>query len=141
MNKIDVCKISNPKQKSVSLRYRFILTLISTASLSVLPSLWVRAYANGIFTPAKNELTCIIKSASSGAGATNTIITSLPLVIFTTIALFLFAYFLGSVFQLVQGMRAGEESSQLIIPILAAIIGVIIIMIFQNILFGAGGGC
>jgi hypothetical protein len=135
-------KFPTPNRNLRLLRYyQFVSTLITTALLSLLPSLWDRAKANDIFTPAKNAMACIIKSASSGAGATNIIITNLPLVIFTTIALFLFAYFLGSVFQLVQGMRAGEESSQLIIPILAAIIGVIIILVFQNILFGASGGC
>jgi hypothetical protein len=103
--------------------------------------LWNRARADGIFTSAKNAMNCIIKSAGSGAGATNTLIASLPNVIFTAITLFLFAYFLGSIFHLVQAVKAGEEVSQLVIPILAAIIGVIVITVFQNILFGAGGGC
>jgi hypothetical protein len=122
-------------------QYRFVLTLIITVFLSLLPSLWNRARADGIFTSAKNAMNCIIKSAGSGAGATNTLIASLPNVIFTAITLFLFAYFLGSIFHLVQAVKAGEEVSQLVIPILAAIIGVIVITVFQNILFGAGGGC
>jgi hypothetical protein len=122
-------------------QYQFALTLIITALLSLLPSLCSRAKADGIFTTAKNAMTCIIKSAGSGVGTTNTLISSLPSVIFTAITLFLFAYFLGSTFQLVQAVRAGEEVSQLVIPILAAIIGVIIISVFQNVLFGASGGC
>lgn len=113
----------------------FILTLLTTSLLTILPS---RAKAIGIFSAAHDAMTCIINSAGSG-GAGNAIITSLPTVIFTAIGLFLFAYFLGSTFQLVQAVRAGEEVSQLVIPILAAIIGVIVITIFQNVLFGTGG--
>jgi hypothetical protein len=112
-------------------RYALITTLLVITSSP-------RAKAAGIFSSAQNAMTCIINSAGSG-GATNTIITKLPTIIFTAVALFLFAYFLGSTFQLVQAVRAGEEVSQLVIPMLAAIIGVIVITVFQNILFGSGG--
>ena len=121
-------------------QYQFVLTLIISALLSLLPSLWSRARAGGIFTTAQNAMTCIIKSASAG-GATNTILSSLPTAIFSAIALFLFVYFLGSTFQLVQAVRAGEEVTHLIIPIVSGVMGVIFITFFQNVLFGAGGGC
>ncbi len=131
-----MCAKFSPCSRSLQRHFQFALTLTATLLLTSLPT---RANAaNGIFSGAQSAMTCIITSASSGGGATNTIITSLPAVIFTAIALFLFAYFLGSTFQLVQAIRAGEEASQLLIPILSAMIGVIIMILFQNILFGSG---
>lgn len=113
-------------------------TLLTTAFIAT----WqIEAKADGIFSGAQSAMTCIIKNASKGGGVTNAIITSLPSIIFTAIALIIFVYFLGSSFQLVQAIRAGEEASQLAIPILAAMIAVVVIIMFQNILFGSGGPC
>ncbi len=123
---------------------RSFFTLIGMTSL-MLTILQPRAYAagtaTGIFSGAQNAMNCIVTDASSGGAATNAIITNLPVIIFSAIALFLFAYFLGFTFQLVQAVRNGDEATQLIIPILSAMIGIIIAILFQNILFGAGGGC
>lgn len=119
-------------------RYRRYILLAYLAFSTLLLTIKAqRVQANGIFSAAQKAMTCIINA--SGGGNSNAIISSLPSVIFTAISLFLFAYFVGSSFQLVQAVRAGEEVSQLVIPILAAIIGVIVITIFQNILFGSGG--
>ncbi|MBA3920204.1 MAG: hypothetical protein H0X31_00275 [Nostocaceae cyanobacterium] len=124
-------------------RQSFILLGMTTLFLTALSE---RAYAaggtaTGIFAGAQNAMTCIVTDASGGGAATNAIITNLPVIIFSAIALFLFAYFLGSTFQLVQAVRNGDEATQLIIPILSAMIGIIVAILFQNILFGAGGGC
>jgi len=132
-------RVTSPLNK----RSYFIIIGMTSLILTMLQerSAYAAGTATGIFSGAQNAMNCIVTDASSGGAATNAIITNLPVIIFSAIALFLFAYFLGSTFQLVQAVRNGDEATQLIIPPLSAMIGVIMAILFQNILFGAGGGC
>jgi hypothetical protein len=95
--------------------------------------------ANGIFTPALNSMKCIVSSASSGGGVSNAIFNNLPTVIFGAISLFIFSYILICLNQIFQAVRNGEEITNVVIPFMSSFVGLLVIMLIQNILFGAGG--
>jgi hypothetical protein len=120
------------------------LTLLS-ALLFLLPSSVVLvilsatpARAN-IFAPALNAMNCIVTSASTGGGVSNALLPKLPGLIFGAIALFIFAYILICLNQIFQAVRNGEEITNVVIPFMSSFVGLLVIMIFQNLLFGSGG--
>ncbi|WP_206757648.1 hypothetical protein [Nostoc sp. FACHB-110] len=80
----------------------------------------------------------MINSASSGSGISTGVLNSLPTILFTALTIVLFGYFCFSVFQGVAAYGRGEEVSNVIQQPIFTFISVILIVLFQNLLFGTG---
>ncbi len=119
------------------LRVQPLSVIVLTALLLVNST--SRAKASGIFTPALKAAQCIVSSASTGSGINNALLPKLPTLIFGAIALFLFAYILICLIQIFQAVRNGEEITNVVIPFMSSFVGLLVIMFFQNLLFGSGG--
>jgi hypothetical protein len=114
-----------------------LLSLLTTGAVVILDA--SRASASGIFNPALKAMECIVSSATTGGGVTNALLPKLPTLIFGAITLFIFAYILICLNQIFQAIRQGEEFTNLVIPFMSSFVGLLVIMIFQNLLFGSGG--
>lgn len=99
------------------------------------------ARADSIFSNAQKAMTCVITSASSGGTINNAVLTSLPMILFTSLTIVLFGYFCFSVYQGVASYGRGEEVSNVIQQPIFTFISVILIVVFQSLLFGGNAGC
>ncbi|MBD2531915.1 hypothetical protein H6G97_20930 [Nostoc flagelliforme FACHB-838] len=99
------------------------------------------AKAQSIFSGAQSAMTCIVTSASQG-GVTNALFQALPSILFTSLTLVIFGYFIYTVVQSVSAYGRGEEVTHVVQQPLFTFVFVIIIFVFQSLLFGANNaGC
>lgn len=116
-------------------KYRWQITSVFCSLLIVLRPSPARA---NIFVNARNAMTCMITQASSGGGISTAVLNNLPGFLFTGLTIVLFGYFCFSVFQGVAAYGRGEEVSNVIQQPIFTFISVIIIVLFQSLLFGTG---
>ncbi|MBD2438844.1 hypothetical protein H6G69_18830 [Nostoc sp. FACHB-110] len=130
-------KRTKASRNIIQLIYKARWQLISSATtlLIVLESRPVNAQ---LFNNARTAMTCMINSASSGSGISTGVLNSLPTILFTALTIVLFGYFCFSVFQGVAAYGRGEEVSNVIQQPIFTFISVILIVLFQNLLFGTG---
>lgn len=120
-------------------KVRWQLTAVLTTLIIGLQSR--AAMADSIFSNAQKAMTCVITSATTGGGFTNSILTSLPVILFTALTIVLFGYFCFSVYQGVAAYGRGEEVSNVIQQPIFTFIAVILIVVFQSLLFGNNATC
>lgn len=118
---------------------RWQLVSVTTTLLIGLQSRAARA--DSIFSNAQKAMECIITSASAGGAITNAVLTSLPMILFTALTIVLFGYFCFSVYQGVAAYGRGEEVSNVIQQPIFTFISVILIVVFQSLLFGNNTAC
>ncbi|WP_375491796.1 hypothetical protein [uncultured Nostoc sp.] len=118
---------------------RWQLVSVATTLLIVLQSRAARA--DSIFSNAQKAMECIITSASAGGAITNAVLTSLPMILFTALTIVLFGYFCFSIYQGVAAYGRGEEVSNVIQQPIFTFISVILIVVFQSLLFGNNAAC
>ncbi|BAZ02860.1 hypothetical protein NIES37_68730 [Tolypothrix tenuis PCC 7101] len=99
------------------------------------------ARADSIFSNAQKAMECIITNASAGGAISNAVLTSLPMILFTALTIVLFGYFCFSVYQGVAAYGRGEEVSNVIQQPIFTFISVILIVVFQSLLFGNNAAC
>lgn len=99
------------------------------------------ARADSIFSAAQNAMKCIITSAGAGGGATNALLQNLPVILFTSLQLVIFGYFIYTVVQSVSAYGRGEEVTHVVQQPLFTFVFIIIIFVFQSLMFGSSGGC
>lgn len=119
------------------IKRRYQLFIITLTAICLLITHAKPAKAN-IFNIAKNAMACIINTAGS-SGVNTSLLQSLPNLIFGSATLILLFYFVVAVYRTVHDFQQGQELTQILIPPLSAVIGVVTILIFQNLLFGSGG--
>jgi Sec-independent protein secretion pathway component TatC len=134
-------KKTDKKKQSLSLREillkaRFQLISVATSLLIVAGSS-VPAKAN-IFNNAKTAMTCLVTSASANGGVQSAVLTALPSILFTALTIVLFGYFCFSIYQGVAAYGRGEEVSNVIQQPIFTFIAVILVVMFQTLLFGTG---
>lgn len=115
--------------------------LISVATTVLIGLQAKAARADSIFSNAQKAMECIITSASSGGAISNAVLTSLPMILFTALTIVLFGYFCFSVYQGVAAYGRGEEVSNVIQQPIFTFISVILIVVFQSLLFGNNTAC
>ena len=114
---------------------------ISTALYAVLQAQTVKAQTSGgIFSGAQAAMKCIVTDASTG-GVTNALFQNLPAILFTSLTLVIFGYFIYTVVQSVSSYGRGEEVTHVVQQPLFTFVFVIIIFVFQSLMFGTGQGC
>lgn len=117
-------------------KYRWQIVSVVCSLLIVLRPTPARA---NIFNSARQAMSCMISQASTGGGlTTSTVLSNLPAFLFTGLTIVLFGYFCFSVFQGVAAYGRGEEVSNVIQQPIFTFISVIIIVLFQSLLFGSG---
>ncbi|MBD2504064.1 hypothetical protein [Anabaena azotica] len=120
-------------------KVRWQLVSVATTLLIALQSRAARA--DSIFSNAEKAMTCVINSASSGGTINNAVLTNLPIILFTSLTIVLFGYFCFSVYQGVAAYGRGEEVSNVIQQPIFTFISVILIVVFQSLLFGGNTIC
>lgn len=95
--------------------------------------------AQGIFAPGVQAMQCIVDAAAQGGNTAGTLFTQLPMILFTTLTVILFGYFVYTVVKAISAYGRGEEVSHVIQLPLFTFGMVIVLFIFQNMLFGTGG--
>ncbi|MGF1979794.1 MAG: hypothetical protein RMY30_029990 [Nostoc sp. CmiSLP01] len=141
-NRADSRVRKNQATKSLFQRFfqvRWQLVSVTTTLLIALQSRAARA--DSIFSNAQKAMSCIITSASAGSTINNTILTNLPMILFTALTIILFGYFCFSIYQGVAAYGRGEEVSNVIQQPIFTFISVILIVVFQSLLFGNNGAC
>ncbi|MBU7587004.1 MAG: hypothetical protein KAF91_29835 [Nostoc sp. TH1S01] len=121
------------------LKVRWQLVSVATTLLIALQARAARA--DSIFSNAQKAMECVITSASSGSTINNAVLTSLPLILFTALTIVLFGYFCFSIYQGVAAYGRGEEVSNVIQQPIFTFISVILIVVFQSLLFGNNASC
>lgn len=132
-------KITQKILFSVALKVRWQLVSVATTVLIGLQAKVARA--DSIFSNAQKAMECVITSASSGGAISNAVLTSLPMILFTALTIVLFGYFCFSVYQGVAAYGRGEEVSNVIQQPIFTFISVILIVVFQSLLFGNNTAC
>jgi hypothetical protein len=141
-DKTDNRAIKNKARKSIFeifFKVRWQLVAVTTTLLIGLQSRTARA--DSIFSNAQKAMECIITNASGGGGISNAILTKLPMILFTALTIVLFGYFCFSVYQGVAAYGRGEEVSNVIQLPIFTFISVILIVVFQSLLFGNNVAC
>lgn len=87
------------------------------------------ARADSIFSAAQNAMKCIITSAGAGGGATNALLQNLPVILFTSLQLVIFGYFIYTVVQSVSAYGRGEEVTHVVQQPLFTFVFIIIIFV------------
>jgi hypothetical protein len=134
--------VENKAPKSVleiAFKVRWQLVAVTTTLLIGLQSRAARA--DSIFSNAQKAMECIITNASAGGTISNAVLTNLPMILFTALTIVLFGYFCFSVYQGVAAYGRGEEVSNVIQQPIFTFISVILIVVFQSLLFGNNGAC
>jgi hypothetical protein len=132
----------NQDIKSISaicFKARWQLIAVTTTLLIGLQSRAARA--DSIFSNAQKAMECVITSASTGGVISNAILTSLPMILFTALTIVLFGYFCFSIYQGVAAYGRGEDVSNIIQQPIFTFISVILIVVFQSLLFGNNAAC
>jgi len=114
---------------------RWQLISAATTFLIVLESRPANAQ---LFNNARTAMECMIRGASAGGGISTAVLNNLPTILFTALTIVLFGYFCFSVFQGVAAYGRGEEVSNVIQQPIFTFIAVILIVLFQTLLFGGG---
>ena len=117
---------------------RQMIVALSSTLFIVLKAQIVRA--DSIFSGAQAAMKCIVTDASTG-GVTNALFQNLPAILFTSLELVIFGYFIYTVVQSVSSYGRGEEVTHVVQQPLFTFVFVIIIFVFQSLIFGAAGGC
>lgn len=135
-------RLRNQAEKTlVSMFFKVRWQLVSVAT-TLLIALQARvARADSIFSNAQKAMECVITSASSGSTVNNAVLTNLPLILFTSLTIVLFGYFCFSIYQGVAAYGRGEEVSNVIQQPIFTFISVILIVVFQSLLFGNNATC
>ncbi len=90
-----------------------------------------------LFDAAKKSMDCIVSSAKTGTS--NALLTNLPTIVFLALTLVIFGYFLYTVGTAISSYGKGEEITHVIQQPLFTFIFVVLIFVFQNLMFGTGG--
>lgn len=90
-----------------------------------------------LFESARKAMGCIVTSAKTGTS--NALLTNLPTIIFTALTLVIFGYFLYTVGTAISSYGKGEEITHVIQQPLFTFIFVVLIFVFQTLMFGTGG--
>ncbi|QLE59868.1 hypothetical protein [Nostoc sp. TCL26-01] len=138
----DIKPIKNQAAKSIFeifFKARWQLVSVTTTLLIGLQTRAARA--DSIFSNAQKAMECIITNASAGGAISNAVLTSLPMILFTALTIVLFGYFCFSVYQGVAAYGRGEEVSNVIQQPIFTFISVILIVVFQSLLFGNNAAC
>ncbi|MDJ0719452.1 MAG: hypothetical protein QNJ54_35405 [Prochloraceae cyanobacterium] len=88
-----------------------------------------------LFKAAQGAMTCIVDSAKSG-NASTALLEKLPAILFTALTLVIFGYFLYTVGTAISSYGRGEEVTHVIQQPLFIFIFVVLIFVFQNLMFG-----
>lgn len=96
--------------------------------------------ADSIFSPAQKAMACIVTDAST-AGAVNAVLTNLPFILFTSMELIIFSYLVYTVVQAVSAYGQGQEVTHLVQQPVVTFSAVILLFVFEAVIFGGGGGC
>jgi hypothetical protein len=115
--------------------------LVSVATTLSIALQSTAARADSIFSNAQKAMECIITNASADGAISNAVLTSLPMILFTALTIVLFGYFCFSVYQGVAAYGRGEEVSNVIQQPIFTFISVILIVVFQSLLFGNNAAC
>ncbi|MDJ0696938.1 hypothetical protein [Mastigocoleus sp. MO_188.B34] len=91
-----------------------------------------------LFKSAQSAMKCIVDQAKTG-NTTGAIFTNLPVIIFTALTLVIFGYFLYTIATAISAYGNGQEVTHVIQQPLITFIFVVLIMVFQNLMFGSGG--
>ncbi|MBD2596039.1 hypothetical protein H6G74_17150 [Nostoc spongiaeforme FACHB-130] len=116
-------------------KVRWQLVSVATTILIALESKPAKAQ---LFTNARTAMECMIRGASVGGGINSVVLNNLPMILFTGLTIVLFGYFCFSVFQGVAAYGRGEEVSNVIQQPIFTFIAVVLIVLFQSLLFGNG---
>jgi hypothetical protein len=122
----------------LAFKYRQQITAVFTTLFAIFqPKV---AKADSIFSSAQNAMKCIVNYASSG-GTSNALLQNLPVILFTSLNLVIFGYFIYTVVQSVSSYGRGEEVTHVVQQPLFTFVFIIIIYVFQTLMFGSGGSC
>lgn len=91
-----------------------------------------------LFKSAQSAMNCIVTSASKG-NTNGELFKQLPIIIFTALTLVIFGYFVYTVAQAISSYGRGEEVTHVVQQPLFTFIFVVIIYVFQSLMFGDGG--
>lgn len=140
--RVDSTARKNQAAKSLIQRlFQVPWQLISVATTLLITLQSRAARAESIFSNAQKAMECIITNASAGGAISNAVLTSLPMILFTALTIVLFGYFCFSVYQGVAAYGRGEEVSNVIQQPIFTFISVILIVVFQSLLFGNNAAC
>ncbi len=135
--------VSNARAKvgQIARQYCFLLTAVGTTLFALIqPEIATAQTSGGIFSGAQTAMKCIVTDASTG-GVTNALFNNLPSILFTSLTLVIFGYFIYTVVQSVSSYGRGEEVTHVVQQPLFTFVFVIIIFVFQSLMFGTGQGC
>lgn len=96
--------------------------------------------ADSIFSPAQKAMTCIVTDASTD-GVVNAVFTNLPFILFTSMELIIFSYLVYTVLQAISAYGQGQEVTHLVQQPVVTFSAVILLFVFESVIFGGGGGC
>ncbi|BAY42180.1 hypothetical protein NIES2111_65760 (plasmid) [Nostoc sp. NIES-2111] len=116
-------------------KVRWQLLAVVTTLVTVLESKPANAQ---LFNNARTAMECMIRGASNGGNINSAVLNNLPTILFTALTIVLFGYFCFSVYQGVAAYGRGEEVSNVIQQPIFTFIAVILIVLFQSLLFGSG---
>jgi hypothetical protein len=123
----------------LALKYRQQIVAVSCTVFLILKS--EIAQADSIFSGAQKAMKCIVTNASTG-GVTNALFQNLPSILFTSLTLVIFGYFIYTVVQSISSYGRGEEVTHVVQQPLFTFVFIIIIFVFQSLLFGTSNdGC
>lgn len=111
-----------------------------TSAYMVLKTTVYRANAQSIFKPAQDAMSCIVSQATT-AGISNSILTNLPFILFTSLTLVFFGYFCYTLAQAIATYGQGQEVTHVIQQPLFTFICVILLLVGEAFFFGSSGGC
>lgn len=123
---------------NLGLKYRNQILAVGTTLIVVMQG--QRAEAVGLFGAAEAAMICMFQNGSTG-GTENALLQALPSVLFTALTIIIFVYFAITGIQVLKAFQGGEELTQVLQQPLIGFIVLLILYIFQNILFGASAIC
>ena len=114
--------------------------IVAVASNLMLLTKATLVHADSIFTPAQTAMKCIVTEASTGGGVT-AIFTNLPFIMFTSLELIIFSYMIYTVVQAVSAYGQGQEVTHLVQQPVVTFSAMILIFVFESVIFGGATGC